>query len=169
MREEEKEYLIDFDPGRCTQCHGCEIACKTWRDLPYGIQYRRVLNLWQGNYPEAKSASLSMACLHCADPACANACPEAAISKRETDGLVLVNETLCSGCGICAEACPLDVPQFSEEGIMEKCDLCCERNPAETPPPCIDTCPTEALVYVEVSSAGKKSAEQKIMRLLGRR
>ena len=85
------EFLIGFDPEKCTQCHGCEIACKSWRQLPYGIQYRRVLNLWRGEYPEVKTVSLSLACLHCVEPACAVACPGEAlfcieISREEKKG-----------------------------------------------------------------------------------
>ena len=102
MPGSEKEYLIGFDSAKCTQCHGCEIACKAWRELRYGVQYRRVLNLWQGEYPSVKNASLSLACLHCVEPACAAACPEDAISKRGRDGLVTVDETICNGCGTCA-------------------------------------------------------------------
>jgi anaerobic dimethyl sulfoxide reductase subunit B (iron-sulfur subunit) len=167
MPASEKEYLIDFDSEKCTQCHGCEIACKAWRELSYGVQYRRVLNLWQGEYPNVKNASISLACLHCVEPACAAACPTGAISKSEKDGMVVVDETLCDGCGICAAACAFGVPRFGENGIMQKCDLCCEYQLGYASPPCVDTCPGEALSYVEVSQAGKKAREEKITRLLG--
>ncbi len=162
MSVSEKEYLIDFNAEKCTQCHGCEIACKAWRELSYGVQYRRVLNLWQGEYPRVKNASLSLACLHCVEPACAAACPEDAISKNETDGLVVVDETICNGCGICADACAFEVPQFGEYGIMQKCDLCCDQQLGDTAPPCVDTCPNEALLYIEVSPANKNAREEKI-------
>ena len=166
MSVSKKEHLIVFDSEKCTQCHGCEIACKTWRGLAYGVQYRRVLNLWQGEYPNVKNTSLSLACLHCVEPACATACPEHAISKSEKDGLVVVDETICNGCGICADACAFKVPQFGENGIMQKCDLCCDQKLGHTSPPCVDTCPGEALSYIEVSLADKKAREEKIMRLL---
>ncbi len=166
MFASEKEYLIDFDPDKCTQCHGCEIACKAWRELSYGVQYRRVLNLWQGEFPRVKNASLSLACLHCVEPACAVACPEDAISKRKKDGLVVVDETLCNGCGICADACAFDVPQFGANGIMQKCDLCCDRQLGNAALPCVDTCPGEALSYIEVSQADKQAREEKIRHLL---
>ena len=169
MTASEKEYLIDFDSEKCTQCHGCEIACKAWRNLSYGVQYRRVLNLWQGEFPGVKNASLSLACLHCVEPACKAACPEDAISKRERDGLVVVDETICNGCGICADACHFEVPQFGENGMMQKCDLCCDQHLGNGSPPCVDTCPGEALSYIELSQADKKDREDKIMSRLGSR
>ena len=167
MAESNKEYLIWFDSAKCIQCHGCEIACKTWRELGYGIQYRRVLNLWQGAYPRVKNSSLSLACLHCVKPACVAECPEEAISKRVKDGLVVVDETLCNGCGICAEACALGVPQFGENGTMQKCDLCRDQQLARAVPPCVDTCPGGALSFIEVSQSEKMVHEKEIIRLVG--
>jgi len=166
MAVSNKEYLIGFDSAKCTQCHGCEIACKAWRELDYGVQFRRVLNLWQGDYPLVKNVSLSLACLHCVEPACAAECPEGAISKHIEDGLVVVDETLCSGCGICAEACSYGVPQFGKNGIMQKCDLCRDQQLARAAPPCVDTCPGGALSIVEISQSEKMVHEEKISRLL---
>jgi anaerobic dimethyl sulfoxide reductase subunit B (iron-sulfur subunit) len=162
-----KEALIHFDPDRCTQCHGCETACATWRELAHGIRYRRVLNRWQGAYPRVTCLSLSLACLHCVEPACAAACPEEAIVKRTSDGLVAVVPDLCTGCGLCAEACAFGVPQFSADGIMQKCDLCRGRPSVGNRPPCVDTCPGRALSLVEISPLGKKDHEARTARLLG--
>lgn len=167
MAVSNKEYLIGFNSEKCTQCHGCEIACKSWRGLGYGVQYRRVLNFWQGDYPRVKSSSLSLACLHCVEPACVDACPEEAISKRLKDGLVVVDETHCTGCGVCAEACAFGVPQFGDTGTMQKCDLCSDRQLVGTLPPCVDTCPGKALSLIEVSRTEKRVHEEKISRLLG--
>lgn len=161
------EYMILFDPGKCTQCHGCETACKQWRELPYGIRYRRVLNIWNGSYPDVKSAGLSLACLHCVDPACAAACPAKAISKNEADGRVLVNEALCIGCGACVRACPFGVPQMGEDRVMRKCDLCLDRAEGVPAPPCVMTCPGDALVLAEVTPGRKRVREEAVARLLG--
>lgn len=166
VAESGKEYLIRFEPESCTQCHGCEIACKTWRGLGYGIQYRRVLNVWTGTYPRVENASLSMACLHCVEPACEAACPEGAITKRVDDGLVLVDETLCTGCESCVEACAFGVPQFEENGTMQKCDVCCDLQLAGSVPPCVDTCPGKALTLINVSRAEKMVHEKRIAQLL---
>jgi anaerobic dimethyl sulfoxide reductase subunit B (iron-sulfur subunit) len=166
MAVAQKEALIEFFPEKCTQCHGCEIACKSWRDLPYGIHYRKVLNLWEGHYPGIKNASLALSCLHCVEPACMAACPEEAIAKRNSDGLVLVDQTLCTGCQICADACPFGVPQFENDGIMQKCDLCCDQPLGQAAPPCVDTCPGGALAIATVSPSEKKTHEEKIAWML---
>jgi anaerobic dimethyl sulfoxide reductase subunit B (iron-sulfur subunit) len=161
-----KEYLIRFEPENCTQCHGCEIACKTWRALGYGTQYRRVLNVWTGTYPQVKSVSLSIACLHCVEPACAAACPEGAITKRNSDGLISVDETLCTGCETCVEACAFGVPQFDENGTMQTCDVCIDQQLAGSVPPCVDTCPGKALSLIEVSPSEKIAHEKRIAQLI---
>lgn len=166
MTVSSKEYLIRFDSEKCTQCHGCEIACKSWRGLDYGVQYRRVLTFWQGTYPRVKCTSLSLACLHCVEPACLAECPEEAISKGVKDGLVVVDDTLCTGCGTCAEACVFGVPQFSDSGIMQKCDLCRDQPLAQTVPPCVATCPGKALKLVEILASEKIVEEENTARLL---
>ena len=154
------EPIIRFYPERCIQCHGCETACKMWRDLPLGIKFRRVLNLWDGTYPEIKSQSLSVSCLHCADPACEKACPVGAVSKQE-DGRVLVDPDLCIGCKACARACPFGVPQFAKgkRQVMQKCDLCTGQILESTDPPCVATCPGKALVAEMVTPEEKKVYE----------
>ena len=45
-------------------------------------------------------------CLHCDEAACVTVCPTGASYKRGEDGIVLVDEELCIGCGLCAWACP---------------------------------------------------------------
>jgi ferredoxin len=92
--------------------------------------------------------------------------PEKAISKNAKDGLVLVDKTLCTACGICAEACPFGVPQFADNGAMQKCDLCCGQQLARTVPPCVDTCPGKALLLMEVGEGEKKAHQVEISAVL---
>ena len=139
-----KQYCFFFDPTRCVNCRSCELACQASHSLPPNLRPRRMLDIWRGTFPNTRRRFLSLSCLHCLEPACVEACPAEAVTKREEDGIVVVNRQKCVGCGLCLKACPYDVPQFDHEGIMYKCDFCVENG---TEPACVRHCPTEALLY----------------------
>ena len=90
-------------------------------------------------------------CLHCETPACVTVCPTGASYKRAEDGIVLVDEDKCIGCGLCAWACPYGAREMSPvDGVMKKCTLCIDRiynenlPEAEREPACVQVCPTRA-------------------------
>ena len=122
-----------FDQTRCIGCYTCVVACKDWNDVPAGpASWRKVLTIEQGKYPRPFVAFLSIACYHCAEPACVSACPMDAITKREEDGIVVVNTEACLGkdsCGRCLDDCPYEAPQFGieEDSKIQKCNMCIER------------------------------------------
>ncbi len=162
-----KEYCIKFDHNKCTQCHGCEVACKTWREIALGIQYRRAVNIWQGQqYSDVKQMSVSISCLHCTEPECMMACPEEAIEKRAQDGVVVVDNEKCTGCQLCFDACPFEVPQYGDDGTMEKCDLCLNQGMSDKQLPCVATCPNNALSLVKMSPREKYQYELYFKQLL---
>lgn len=140
-----------FDQTRCTGCYTCVVACKDWHDVPAGpASWMRVTTIEEGKYPNPFVAFLAIPCYHCAEPACVEACPAGAITKRAEDGIVVVNREECLGqddCGQCLEACPYDAPQFGveENARMQKCDLCLDRWIEGKPPICVAACPTRAL------------------------
>jgi anaerobic dimethyl sulfoxide reductase subunit B (iron-sulfur subunit) len=139
-----KQYGFYFDADRCVQCRTCEVACKSMRNIEPGIKWRRVVDIWGGVYPNVTRAFFSLACMHCGRPACIEVCPTEAISKRSEDGIVVVDRDKCNGCQDCFSACPYGVPQFGDDGIMQKCDFCAEIN---IEPACAVCCPTEALNF----------------------
>lgn len=162
------EYGIVFDLERCVACHGCAVACKSWRERPLGVFCRRIEKIWLKEERMPRLRHASVACQHCADPACMEACPEGAISKGE-DGIVRVDAEKCVGCRNCAEACPYAVPQFPDDGErkMVKCDLCVGRYDMEKEvPPCVATCPTHALSLAKMNREEKKTVEAKMLNLL---
>ncbi len=142
---------IYFDQTRCTGCHACTVACKDWHDTPAGpSNWIWVTTREAGKFPHLSVSFLIHHCYHCAEPACIPACPGQAITKREEDGIVVVDRERCLGkepCGQCLEVCPYRAPQFREEpdSRMEKCDLCLERWDQGRNPICVDSCPTRAL------------------------
>ena len=141
-----------FDQTRCTGCYTCVVACKDWNDVDAGpVSWLRVRAIEKGKFPNPSLAYLFAPCYHCADPPCVLACPVDAISKRESDGIVVVDRENCSGSRECAmlchNACPWDAPQFGpgENPKMQKCDFCLERIEQGQQTICVESCPMYAL------------------------
>ncbi len=135
------------DLRRCVGCQTCTAACKHANATPPGVQWRRVLDIEVGEYPEVKRAFVPTGCMHCDDPPCMHVCPTTATRKR-ADGIVTIDYDLCIGCAYCAVACPYDArfkvdrAEFAygasmkneektihEEriGVATKCTFCVER------------------------------------------
>ena len=142
-----KQFGFYLNLDRCVQCHACEVACKAHNKVEIGIKWRHVVGMWAGHYPDLVHRTISFSCMHCGKPSCVEACPTEAITKRTENGIVVVDGDKCSGCEACAEACPFGVPQFGQDGIMQKCDMCVDRLAQGKQPPCVETCPSEALHF----------------------
>ena len=147
-----KQLGFHIDQSRCSGCYTCTVACKDWNNVPAGpVNWRWVTTIEDGKYPYPRVVNLSLSCLHCANPSCVEACPVSAITKRQEDGIVLVDREKCLGakdCGmLCKDACPYDAPQFDveENAKMQKCDFCLERWTQGKKPICVDACPLRAL------------------------
>ena len=139
---------IFVDLKYCFGCRACEVACKQEHSLPVGIKWLNVVKV--GPRPvdgKLQMDFVPMRCRHCARPACLEACPEKAITKR-TDGIVLIDPERCTGCLACVEACPFGAVQLNEQtGVAEKCTLCVHRVDAGLEPACVHTCPAKCLYF----------------------
>jgi anaerobic dimethyl sulfoxide reductase subunit B (iron-sulfur subunit) len=159
-----KQYGFYFDANRCVRCFACEVACKSARHIEPGLKWRRVVDIWDGAFPDITRTFFSRACMHCELPLCAEACPAGAISKRDEDGIVAVDKDKCNGCRDCSPACPYDVPQFGDDGTMQKCDGCIGQG---REPACAATCPAEALRYGNMEELSALAAERGAKKLTG--
>src|SRR3990170_9018143 len=93
------------DINRCVGCQTCTIACKHANDTTPDVQWRRVLDVETGAFPDVQRQFLVVGCQHCANPPCVPVCPTGATRQR-ADGIVFVDYGQCVGCGYCALACP---------------------------------------------------------------
>jgi len=125
----------------CIGCRSCEIACKDKNGLPPGPRFRRVQAIEGGKFPDVFAYKVNMSCNHCADPACLPTCPTGAIWKREADGIVDIDSTLCIGCRRCEAACPYGAPQWDPLAkIVKKCTMCVDEIEAGRKPYCVMGC-----------------------------
>ena len=93
------------DVNRCVGCQTCTVACKHANDTVPGVQWRRVLDVETGKFPDVERLFMVVGCQHCAEPPCVPVCPSGA-TKQRGDGLVTMDYDLCIGCASCAVACP---------------------------------------------------------------
>ena len=163
-----KQLAFYFDASACNGCKACQIACKDKNNLPVGLSWRHVVQYGGGNWlPHPTRSdlvvanniyaySVSVACMHCENPACVNVCPTGAMYKR-ADGVVLVNQDQCVGCRYCEWACPYGAPQFNEaKGVMTKCTFCEDSVAQGESPACVASCPARALEFGELSELRAK-------------
>ena len=158
-----------FDHELCVKCHACEIACKAWNEVEIGPRWREVVKISSGTFPNVKSMNVSIACMHCGDAPCLNACPVTAITKRVDDGIVVVDSDKCIGCGFCVWACPFNAPQLSSAaGKMDKCTFCQtpgKERPLGLPRACEEVCPTGAIksgAMTDLANQGRERAARRL-------
>lgn len=174
----EKKLGLAIDLDTCVGCHACVISCKEWNTSNYGApladtdaygadpvgSFLNRVHTFEvtpdlveadkqviGETPIAQVVHFPKSCLHCEDAPCVTVCPTGASYKRTEDGIVLVNEDDCIGCGLCAWACPYGAREMDPvEQVMKKCTLCVDRIYNENlpeedrEPACVRTCPAGA-------------------------
>lgn len=125
----------------CIGCRACEMACKDKNGLEAGPRFRRVQYIEGGAFPNVFAFKINMSCNHCSEPACLPTCPTGAIFKRQKDGIVDIDSTLCIGCRKCEAACPFGAPQYDpEQNIVSKCNMCVDEQDAGRKPYCVAAC-----------------------------
>jgi Fe-S-cluster-containing dehydrogenase component len=172
--------VIDLDI--CVGCHACAVSCKEWNTGSYGaplsdqdpygadpagtwLNRIHTFEVEPADAP-AQIVHFPKSCLHCDDAPCVTVCPTGASYKRVEDGIVLVNEDHCMGCGLCAWACPYGARELDRaEGVMKKCTLCVDRIYNENipeedrVPACVRSCPAGARHFGDLGDAGSEVSQ----------
>lgn len=152
--------LLLTNLDRCVSCNECEAACREAH--ADGIaRFQRAGQLVRATI-DGRSApwAVGASCHHCETPACLPVCPTGAI-RRNSSGVVTIEESLCTACGSCERACEwgniwIAPPVASLPARAVKCDACAESGGE---PSCVAACPTGALIRTRpVLSAAEMGA-----------
>lgn len=170
-------FLIDL--GKCTGCTACSVACKTENDVRLGTFRNGVRSAESGQYPDTARNFVPWLCNQCAKPPCIEKCPTEALRAELTfpsgakaeywaratyqrpDGLVLVDQDRCVGCGNCVTDCPYGARyldrvkpagadpatvglDITDPKAVDKCTMCVHRLENGVVPACVNTCPPGA-------------------------
>lgn len=151
-----KHFVMVLDLRKCIGCQACTSVCKVENEVPHD-QYRTfVTETEMGEFPDVRKGFLPQLCNHCNNPACVPVCPTGATFKRE-DGIVVVDNEICWGCGYCISACPYDKRYFNKRTkTADKCNFCAQRVDEGLMPACVETCVGGARVF---GDANDKNSE----------
>jgi Fe-S-cluster-containing hydrogenase component 2 len=146
--------FVSVDIKKCVGCRVCEYACsmgknKTFNPTKSRIRVVRI-------YPHTNAA---LNCRLCEDAPCVTACPRKALSQSAENGVILVNDQLCNGCGWCVKACDFGAIALDPKPTVNICDLCSGR---ENGPACIEWCPEDALELTTIDALSQKARRKAV-------
>ena len=136
---------LHIDPGKCTGCLQCEMACSFENEGVFNTAKSRI-KVFTFHH---EGRFTPYTCTQCAEAWCLQACPVDAIVTNAVTGSKDVLADRCVGCKVCTVSCPfgtINYDQDSGKGI--KCDLC------GGDPACAKACPTEAITYINADQTG---------------
>ncbi len=159
-----KAFLIDTT--KCMGCHDCVVSCKDefidndWS--PYSAPQPAMGHFWmklniveRGQMPgKMKVTNLPLLCNQCTSPPCVAQSTGGAVYVRK-DGLVVIDPAKSKGQTqlLSQAACPYGVIYWNPDlAIPQKCDGCAHLlDNGWTEPRCVNSCPTGALQFGELS------------------
>ncbi|MDP9094612.1 MAG: 4Fe-4S dicluster domain-containing protein [Actinomycetota bacterium] len=175
------------DTSVCIGCKACEVACKEWNGVPddgfnlLGSSYDNTGQLGASTWrhvafieqpaPQDSADGFrwlmeSDVCKHCTHAACLDVCPTGSLFRTEF-GTVVVQDSVCNGCGYCVPACPFGVidrrrggVEVKNHGLAQKCTLCYDRIGAGMKPACAQACPTESIQFGNLDELRAKAAQR---------
>ena len=178
------DWAFVMDTTTCIGCGRCVEACKLENHVPADPELNRtwvelhvLAKDWtvtvsspaggeggvpaQATVPAVPEAAVRNAyfvprtCMQCENPPCTWVCPVSA-TYRTPDGVVLVDEKRCIGCGYCVVACPYgarymvpagETTPKGVAGVVDKCTFCYHRITRGMLPACAEVCPVNARIF----------------------
>lgn len=136
---------LHIDPGKCTGCLQCELACSYENEKVFNPAKSRIKVF---NFHD-EGRFVPYTCTQCDEAWCMHACPVDAIKLNLANGSKDIHEDICVGCKVCTIACPFGTVNYNADtGKVIKCDLC------GGDPKCASACPTDAITYIDAEQTG---------------
>ncbi|MCL2267161.1 MAG: 4Fe-4S binding protein [Treponema sp.] len=146
----------------CLACHLCEYYCafanisaddeQGENDMARALKDIKIRP--KIKIEEKDGISFAVSCRHCDEPLCVKGCITGALTI--TGGVITINHDRCVSCYTCILSCPYGAVSPSEDGAVEKCELCIKVNAASPSnveggitPACVKGCPNGAIVFEE--------------------
>jgi tetrathionate reductase subunit B len=155
---QKKHYAFVIDVSRCIDCRACLVACSVENQVP--MDHTRI---WvqdqgvRGEFPNLQRTFIPYNCMHCDNPPCTQVCVSGATYKDPENGLVLVNQEACIGCGYCVEACPYGARYIDQKrGVVDKCSGCIQRLEIGLEPACVATCVGNSRLFGDLNDPTSK-------------
>ncbi len=133
----------------CLACHLCEYYCAYANsgidNMVTALKGVKIAPRIKVEENEKDKISFAVNCRHCTEPLCVKSCITGALSMN--DGVINIDHNKCVGCCTCIMVCPYGALSHSNEGAVQKCELCLTNSFGE--PQCVQHCPNNAIVYEE--------------------
>lgn len=162
---------IMVDTSRCTACRGCQIACKQWNMLPgtktkqtgtyqnppdVSAETWKVVRFAEGVKENGKPYwyFFSEQCRHCLEPPCVDTIKgytdAGALKDEKTGAVIFKPQSKEAPFEEVRTSCPYNIPrQDAKTKALAKCTMCIDRITNNMLPACVQSCPTNALVFGE--------------------
>lgn len=131
----------------CLGCHLCEYNCafansgiSSMSKALKGVTINPRIRVEENN-----GVCFAVSCRHCEEPLCVKGCITGALSVK--DGVITADRSRCVGCYTCILSCPYGAIMPSDQGVIQKCELCVQNAGGE--PACVKGCPNHAIVFEE--------------------
>jgi tetrathionate reductase subunit B len=176
------------DTRACIGCGQCVVACKQENGVPFDGEHTRTWverhvvahdgtvsvdspDAGIHGFPAAPEVAgdiqttatstqfVPRLCMQCENSPCTAVCPVGA-TFRTADGVILIDEERCIGCGYCVVACPYGaryiVPAGPRTpggvaGVADKCTFCYHRITRGRAPACVEICPVGARKFGDLT------------------
>jgi Fe-S-cluster-containing dehydrogenase component len=154
--------ILLVDITRCNGCYSCQLSCKDehvtndW--TPYAKPQPNTGHFWwkttetvQGTVPKVRVHYMHEMCQHCDNAPCLAAAKNGEVYRRP-DGLIIIDPEKSYGQRHIMNACPYGAIYWNDDlNIPQKCTGCAHLldNEGWTEPRCVQSCPTDALIFGE--------------------